>query len=284
MLEQNPADSCSGHPILPESTMKHHPYREIRLSSKTPFVNWTTMFVPPDIIDSQTSSDVEAVEGTNVTLFCKAFGIPVPKILWKREDSTNIILYDRNGKRHAVKEYPEEKLHFYGVSREHMGAYLCIASNGVPPPISRRISLSINFPPVLQIENQLIGTPINSQVSLTCIVQAHPKSIIYWTNSSSIIGNTAVFTSKVTRNSYKSKAELIINNVQHEHFGAYRCNAENPYGKADGIVRLYELQQGSDSRSRLRSNGNHNSDNHNLAERTEQAMSVREDLRKSGDF
>lgn len=29
------------------------------------------------------------------------------------------------------------------VTREHMGAYLCIASNGVPPSISKRISLTV---------------------------------------------------------------------------------------------------------------------------------------------
>lgn len=29
------------------------------------------------------------------------------------------------------------------VSRTHMGAYLCIASNGVPPSVSKRITLDV---------------------------------------------------------------------------------------------------------------------------------------------
>ena len=29
------------------------------------------------------------------------------------------------------------------VSRSHMGAYLCIASNGVPPSVSKRITLEV---------------------------------------------------------------------------------------------------------------------------------------------
>jgi len=34
-------------------------------------------------------------------------------------------------------------LHIVRVSRLHMGAYLCIASNGVPPSISKRVVLRV---------------------------------------------------------------------------------------------------------------------------------------------
>lgn len=40
--------------------------------------------------------------------------------------------------------YNGSLLHFNRVHREQMGAYFCIASNDVPPAVSRRISLSIN--------------------------------------------------------------------------------------------------------------------------------------------
>lgn len=36
-----------------------------------------------------------------------------------------------------------EMLHIVKISRLHMGTYLCIASNGVPPPVSQRISLHV---------------------------------------------------------------------------------------------------------------------------------------------
>ena len=41
MPKWHPADSCSGHPLEPESIIKHRPYRETRLSKKMPFDNWT---------------------------------------------------------------------------------------------------------------------------------------------------------------------------------------------------------------------------------------------------
>lgn len=36
-----------------------------------------------------------------------------------------------------------EILHITKVSRLHMAVYLCIASNGVPPSISKRVSLKV---------------------------------------------------------------------------------------------------------------------------------------------
>ncbi|CAM1317709.1 Uncharacterised protein g6827 [Pycnogonum litorale] len=241
--------------------------------------------VPPDIVDAKTSSNVIAAEGFNVTLVCKATGIPVPKIIWRREDSRAIALYDRNGKRHSVKEYPEDKLHFYGVSREHMGAYLCIASNGVPPSISRTINLNINFPPALKTPNQLIGTPLNTEVVLTCFVQSYPDSIIYWENNSgSVIGNiTGSYRVqfKKDKRSHRTEAKLVITNVQQEHYGAYKCKAENHFGSAEDNVRLYEITQPSDSRSRLAINDNQGVDSQH-PKWTEQVMSVKEDFKDSG--
>lgn len=37
-----------------------------------------------------------------------------------------------------------EFLNISQVSREDMGAYLCIAANGVPPSVSKRILLQVN--------------------------------------------------------------------------------------------------------------------------------------------
>ena len=42
------------------------------------------------------------------------------------------------------KKYEGENLSISRVSRAQMGAYLCIASNDVPPTVSKRISLNVN--------------------------------------------------------------------------------------------------------------------------------------------
>ncbi len=43
-----------------------------------------------------------------------------------------------------MSQYHGERLVMKGVQRQQMGAYLCIASNDVPPAVSKRIMLNIN--------------------------------------------------------------------------------------------------------------------------------------------
>ncbi|KAK9509980.1 hypothetical protein O3M35_004859 [Rhynocoris fuscipes] len=71
------------------------------------------------------------------------------------------------------------------ISRSDMGHYMCMASNGVPPAVSKRISINVHFPPVIQVPNQLVGAPLGTDVTLECYVEASPKAIIYWMRDSS---------------------------------------------------------------------------------------------------
>ncbi|KAF6214776.1 hypothetical protein GE061_009519 [Apolygus lucorum] len=70
------------------------------------------------------------------------------------------------------------------ISRSDMGHYMCMASNGVPPAVSKRISINVHFPPVIQVPNQLVGAPLGTDVNLECYVEASPKAIIYWMRDS----------------------------------------------------------------------------------------------------
>uniref|UniRef100_A0A182JC76 Uncharacterized protein n=1 Tax=Anopheles atroparvus TaxID=41427 RepID=A0A182JC76_ANOAO len=62
-----------------------------------------------------------------------------------------------------------------------MGAYLCIASNGVPPTVSKRVMLIVHFPPMIWVPNQLVGAVEGQRMTLECHSEAYPKSINYWT-------------------------------------------------------------------------------------------------------
>lgn len=43
-----------------------------------------------------------------------------------------------------VSEWEGEVLEMARISRLDMGAYLCIASNGVPPTVSKRVKVSVD--------------------------------------------------------------------------------------------------------------------------------------------
>ncbi|XP_025833292.1 neurotrimin-like [Agrilus planipennis] len=132
--------------------------------------------VPPKIIDRETSGDMVVLESTNVSLTCKATGSPEPYIMWRREDGEDIRYNGEN-----VNVVDGEVLFITKVSRLHMGVYLCIASNGIPPSISKRVTLKVQFPPMLSIPNQLEGAYLGQDVSLECHTEAFPTSINYWT-------------------------------------------------------------------------------------------------------
>lgn len=44
----------------------------------------------------------------------------------------------------AVIEWMEPTLELHRISRLDMGAYLCIATNSVPPSVSKRIKVSVD--------------------------------------------------------------------------------------------------------------------------------------------
>lgn len=52
---------------------------------------------------------------------------------------------------YAVESYNGSVLRLSRLERKQMGAYLCIASNDVPPAVSKRVSLSVHCKPALNL-------------------------------------------------------------------------------------------------------------------------------------
>ncbi|XP_076475383.1 lachesin isoform X2 [Bombus vancouverensis nearcticus] len=194
--------------------------------------------VPPNIEDYQSSSDVIVREGANVSLTCKATGSPKPAISWKRDDSSKISI----NKTYSVLEWKGETLEITRISRLDMGVYLCIATNGVPPTVSKQIKVSVDFPPMLWIPHQLVGAPSDHTVTLECHTEAHPTSLNYWTREDGLMiqgSKKYKTTSTPEKPSYKTHMTLTIYDLQEEDYGSYKCVAKNPRGETDGTIRLY---------------------------------------------
>ncbi|XP_068081848.1 lachesin [Anabrus simplex] len=194
--------------------------------------------VPPDILDYPTSTDMVVREGTNVTLRCAATGSPTPNVTWRREDGESIPF--GNGMEVSSVEGPV--FNITRVNRLHMGAYLCIASNGVPPSISKRIMLIVHFPPMIWIQNQLVGAHEGQQMTLECHSEAYPKSINYWTREhGEIIAQGGKYEPVLLDNAYKVHMKLTIRSVGPNDFGSYKCVSKNSLGETDGSIKLYRI-------------------------------------------
>ncbi|XP_014488800.1 PREDICTED: lachesin-like [Dinoponera quadriceps] len=201
--------------------------------------------IPPDIISEETTNDLMVPEGGAAKLVCKARGYPKPEIMWRREDGTEII--SRTGLSGGKTKLPTaegETLTLSKVTRGEMGAYLCIASNGVPPTVSKRMMLHVHFHPMVQVPNQLVGAPTGTNVTLVCHVEASPKAINYWTRESGemIITNSKYAMSEMKTSVYSVQMRLVIMNLQKQDLGGYKCISKNSIGDAEGNIRLYDME------------------------------------------
>ncbi|XP_017893335.1 lachesin [Ceratina calcarata] len=232
------------------------------------------VMIPPDIIDDESSQGMVTNEGGNVKLKCVATGTPKPTVTWKREDGRNIILRE-DGQKQSLKSYEGEVLELNGVLRQEMGAYLCIASNNVPPTPSKRYTVNVHFSPAIKVTNQLVAAPIDSDVVLQCHVEASPQALNTWyrnTGDKLLPGDKYVMTEHAL-NDYSWQMNLTVNELTRPDLGEYVCSSVNALGKADGVVRLQELhlvpkttpsiltkndlkqRKGSNSKSRKKNNG-----------------------------
>ncbi|KAH0953011.1 hypothetical protein HN011_000052 [Eciton burchellii] len=210
-----------------------------------------SIVVPPDFISEATSSDVMVGEGGQVKLTCRARGIPPPRITWRREDGKDIIIREPfvgsapNQKFHVstVNEFLGEELKLTKISRNEMGVYLCIASNAIPPAISKRITLSVHFPPVIHVPNQLLSAPLGTDVILECFVEAYPRSINYWVKDKGamIISSGKHDVKVIPKSLFEIRMVLIIRYLQRYDMGTYRCAAKNSLGEVESSIRLYEI-------------------------------------------
>ncbi|XP_057323145.1 lachesin-like isoform X2 [Microplitis mediator] len=207
--------------------------------------------IPPDIISEETSGDMMVPEGSSAKLTCKARGYPKPEIIWRREDRGDIIVRDINGGTKTRQTSVQgEILILTKVTRSEMGTYMCIASNGVPPSVSKQMMLHVNFHPMIQVPNQLVGAPAGTNVTLVCQVEASPKAINYWTRETGemIITNHKYTMSEERMSDYSVQMRLIIRNLQKSDLGGYKCISKNSIGEAESNIRLYDMDLTEHSR------------------------------------
>ncbi|KAG8303560.1 hypothetical protein J6590_007228 [Homalodisca vitripennis] len=201
-------------------------------------VGFLQVVVPPNIMDEHsTASSVAVRENQNISLTCRAKGFPAPKIMWRREDGQSMII-DRRKK---VNVFDGDFLNLTRISRTEMGAYLCIATNGVPPSVSKRIIVDVEFSPMIWVPNQLVGAPVGTSVTIDCHIEAYPRAISYWVYENVMLLPTTKYGTDTSENSYRSHMKLTVNNLQPRDFGTYRCISKNSLGETEGSIRLYEI-------------------------------------------
>ncbi|XP_076355533.1 lachesin-like [Tachypleus tridentatus] len=200
---------------------------------------------PPEINLKSSSPDELVREGSNVTFSCLAKGYPTPKVTWRREDDRPILIQTSDGTTQYMDTHEGEHLALVNINREHSGAYLCIAVNGVPPSVSKRLMLYVEYSPAITVPNGYLGAELKTTAVLACVIDSFPSSRIYWVKGNGTGLNSGKKYDIRVRPAEENKIEgiLRIHNLQKIDLGVYKCLAKNLVGIAVAEIYLYELQQ-----------------------------------------
>ncbi|XP_033150813.1 opioid-binding protein/cell adhesion molecule homolog [Drosophila busckii] len=201
-------------------------------------MGYLDVVVPPDIVDYQTSQDVVCASGQNVTLTCSATGVPQPNIIWRREENTPLLLTNEQGEPSELYSLEAQNLTLWQLQREHMGAYLCIASNGVPPTVSKRVMLIVNFAPTIWTRYDTIYVGLGQKLALECISEALPASINYWLKDEQLLP-TGSYESLLIDHVQRMVMRLTLRPVTKRDFGEYKCIAKNALGQTERSIILH---------------------------------------------
>uniref|UniRef100_A0A8D8Z791 Lachesin n=1 Tax=Cacopsylla melanoneura TaxID=428564 RepID=A0A8D8Z791_9HEMI len=172
----------------------------------------------------------------------------MPNITWTREDNrTMTVVNPTNGEPMYVRKFQGVDLNLFRVNRDDMGAFLCVANNGVPPTVRKRVTLMVTFQPRIDVPVHLLGTPLGGDITLKCTVQGYPSMISYWCrdgNAQRLImnGTKSTLISTIGPEKWKTIHVLTIRNVGEQDLGVYTCEGYNSLDNTSADVRVYEIK------------------------------------------
>uniref|UniRef100_A0A8D0HG54 Ig-like domain-containing protein n=1 Tax=Sphenodon punctatus TaxID=8508 RepID=A0A8D0HG54_SPHPU len=174
--------------------------------------------VPARIVNI--SSAVTVNEGSNVNLLCLAVGKPEPTVTWRQ-------LKDGFTSEGEFLEITE-------INRQQTGEYECITANGVSAPDSKRVLITVNYPPTItDVKN---AQPVMGKTAvLRCDAMAVPPAEFEWfKDDKQLIGGLEGLQIQNER----TRSILLFANVTARHYGNYTCLATNKLGASNANLRL----------------------------------------------
>uniref|UniRef100_A0A8C2XMV8 Contactin 1b n=1 Tax=Cyclopterus lumpus TaxID=8103 RepID=A0A8C2XMV8_CYCLU len=150
--------------------------------------------------------DTTAMLASNITLECFALGNPIPHIVWRKVDATDL------PPNHEISE-SGAVLHLYNVQYEDVGGYECEAINTKGKDWHKAWLYVESAPEWAEtINNTQID--IGSEHTMRCVASGKPFPFIRWYKDGYMYG----------------KGELKFSSLTFDDSGMYQCIAENYWG------------------------------------------------------
>ncbi|XP_032663877.1 Down syndrome cell adhesion molecule-like protein Dscam2 isoform X7 [Odontomachus brunneus] len=189
--------------------------------------------------------DQNAVVGHGVSIACQAEGFPIPTVTWKQsigetpgDSGYRELGY---GGTEGTGVARNGSLVIPRVSRDHAGFYICQASNGIGPGLSKLIRLTVHAGPQVTVRTRQESVRRGESVVLRCEAEGDAPLDLSWRARDSkidpnydvryAVDNTADTSGRFT-------TELRIVQASHMDRGDYVCVAANAYGHAKATIHL----------------------------------------------
>lgn len=199
--------------------------------------------VPATILDELSSDDVTVQEGDTIVLICNVTGVPQPEVTWYRRPATS-----KNTERERIG-MTGEMIIIRNVSRYCDDIYECVASNGVPPSVSRQMRVTVEFAPEIQMQNRRLGQARGRETILECIITAFPHAVNYWEKDGRRITSSAKHRIEAyDEGDHSLVLSLRIHDIDQSDYGEYRCVASNTLGTDHETMYLYEYTEPDDKK------------------------------------
>ncbi|XP_032663876.1 Down syndrome cell adhesion molecule-like protein Dscam2 isoform X6 [Odontomachus brunneus] len=206
--------------------------------------------------------DQNAVVGHGVSIACQAEGFPIPTVTWKQsigetpgDSGYRELGY---GGTEGTGVARNGSLVIPRVSRDHAGFYICQASNGIGPGLSKLIRLTVHAGPQVTVRTRQESVRRGESVVLRCEAEGDAPLDLSWRARDSkidpnydvsglkryrstrppLLGSSRYAVDNTADTSGRFTTELRIVQASHMDRGDYVCVAANAYGHAKATIHL----------------------------------------------
>ncbi|KAK3506808.1 hypothetical protein QTP70_028372 [Hemibagrus guttatus] len=173
------------------------------------------------------------IEGTPISLPCRAHGVPKPDITWAKQGET----LDLSGGAFSLEE--DGSLYLASPGANESGEFVCTATNAAGYS-SRKVQLTVYVRPRLSgvgdqtVSGDLLDMLVTAgeEVTLPCEVHSVPPPIITWAKDKQLISPYS------PRHTQLPSGSMTITETRVTDSGTYLCLATNIAGNFSRTIRL----------------------------------------------
>ncbi|KAM8702920.1 hypothetical protein ACLKA7_005290 [Drosophila subpalustris] len=176
--------------------------------------------------------DTAVMLGNAISINCEAEGYPIPTISWFK------------GQSKAFKDFKSLSMRNHSLLLNlatdiDEGYYMCQATNEIGTGLKKIIRINVNEPARFEQPARNVSSRRNDPITLDCHAKGDEPITIAWTHNNGRIDlNNFRFSIAEMKTEKGVDSQLSIVHSDRHDSGAYRCLAQNPYGRAEHLIFL----------------------------------------------